>query len=61
MKLKNCIVGTQVYLKECKDFGIYEILDIDKNDPSTKVRIKHTEDTSRGFWARHKDLKVVKK
>lgn len=60
MKLKNCVIGKEVILKGFD--GIYEIMDIDKEDPQTKVRIKDTScKIHKGLWVRHKDIKAVKK
>lgn len=60
MKLKNCEIGKEVKLKGFD--GIYEIMDIDKKDPLTKVRIKDTtSQRHRGLWVRHKDIKAIKK
>lgn len=60
MKLKNCEIGKEVKLKGFD--GIYEIMDIDKEDPLTKVRIKDTCSVHhRGLWVRHKDIKAIKK
>ena len=60
MKFKNCAIGEKVKLKGFD--GIYEIMDIDKADPITKVRIKDTTSTRhRGLWVRHKDIKSIKK
>lgn len=60
MKLKNCEIGKKVRLKAFKEAGFYEVVDIDKKGPKTKVRIKNMESNNCGFWADHKDLKVVK-
>ena len=59
MKFKNCDIGKEVRLKGID--GNYEILDIDKHDPVTKVRIKSVDSNYMGFWVRHKDLKAIKK
>lgn len=60
MKLKNCVIGKEVILKGFD--GIYEIMDIDKEDPQAKVRIKDAScKIHKGFWVRHKDIKAIKK
>lgn len=60
MKFKNCKIGKEVELKGF--VGVYEIMDIDKEDPSTKVRIKDTScKIHQGFWVRHEDIKAIKK
>ena len=60
MKLKNCVVGKEVILKGFD--GVYEIMDMDKEAPLTKVRIKDTScKIHKGLWVRNKDIKALKK
>lgn len=60
MKLKNCEIGKEVKLKGFD--GVYEIMDIDNEDPLTKVRIKDTTShRHKGLWVRHKDIKAIEK